>query len=493
MQYMNRQKLKIHSVKYNFIMSMILKMSTFIFPLITFPYVSRILGPEGNGKIAFATSFVYYFTMVAQLGIPNYGVKVCAQCRDDREALSRTTQELFIISTVMMLLSYAVMTVLILTVPKLQESMVLLFISSVTLVLTSIGMEWFYRAIEQYDYITFRNIAFKIIAVVLMLCLVRKPEDYILYGGITVIGNVGSNILNLIRVRRFIIIKPMGQYHILRHIRPTLTFFMLTVASTVYLNLDTVMLGFMTGDAEVGFYNAATKVKTILTSIVTSLGVVLLPRASYYIKQKRNKEFSQIIQKSFQFVIAMALPLTVYFIVEAGDAVQFLAGDGYAPAVQPMMIIMPTIFFIGLSNITGIQILVPLDMEKYTTISTVWGAVVDLVLNAIFIPKYGAAGAAFGTLVAEIVVLAVQLFYLRGKLNGTFDLKDAAKVVLAAVCATVGLLLIKVFFTTDSSFINLLVTAIVFFGIDGLVLIITKEAIIKAYVLDKLKEKFIKK
>ena len=140
MQYMNRQKLKIHSVKYNFIMSMILKMSTFIFPLITFPYVSRILGPEGNGKIAFATSFVYYFTMVAQLGIPNYGVKVCAQCRDDREALSRTTQELFIISTVMMLLSYAVMTVLILTVPKLQESMVLLFISSVTLVLTSIGM-----------------------------------------------------------------------------------------------------------------------------------------------------------------------------------------------------------------------------------------------------------------------------------------------------------------------------------------------------------------
>ena len=148
------KEIKIHSIKYNFIMNAILKMSSFLFPLITFPYISRILGPEGNGKVSFASSVVYYFTVVASLGIPTYGIRICTRYRDDKEKLSRTVHELLMINSVLTVLSYVVLVILTVCVPRLRGDWKLLLVSSVTLVLSSMGVEWFYQAIEQYAYIT---------------------------------------------------------------------------------------------------------------------------------------------------------------------------------------------------------------------------------------------------------------------------------------------------------------------------------------------------
>ena len=176
---MQKDELKIHSVKYNFIMNMILKMSSFIFPLITFPYVSRVLGAVGIGKVSFATSIIYYFTTIASLGIPTYGIKACAQCRNNKDQLSKLVHELIIISTIMTVVSYISFCILLLVVPKLFESRIVLLVTSSSLVLSSMGLEWFYQAIEQYDYITYRNLAFKVISIVLMFVFVTSSEDYI--------------------------------------------------------------------------------------------------------------------------------------------------------------------------------------------------------------------------------------------------------------------------------------------------------------------------
>lgn len=181
------------SLKLNFIMNAILTMSQFIFPLITFPYVSRILLPVGTGKVSFATSLISYFSMFAQLGIPTYGIRACAKVRDNREKLTRTAQELLSINIVMNVISYGVLVFALLFIPRLQEDRTLYFVVSATIFLTSIGMEWLYKALEQYTYITIRSIIFKFIALIAMFLLIHKQEDYVIYGGISILASSVNN------------------------------------------------------------------------------------------------------------------------------------------------------------------------------------------------------------------------------------------------------------------------------------------------------------
>ena len=178
--------MKQKSVKMNFVMNIILTMSNFIFPLITFPYVSRVLLPDGTGRVSFATSLVSYFAMFAQLGIPTYGIRACAKVRDDRKELTRTAQELLIINVVMSIISYAILFVALFTIPRLREDRTLYLVLSLTIILTSIGMEWLYKALEQYKYITIRSIIFKFVALIAMFALVHSKSDYVIYGGLTI-------------------------------------------------------------------------------------------------------------------------------------------------------------------------------------------------------------------------------------------------------------------------------------------------------------------
>lgn len=188
---------KTKSLKLNFIMNTILTMSQFIFPLITFPYVSRILLPEGTGKVSFATSVVSYFAMFAQLGIPTYGIRACAKIRDNREKLTKTVQELFIINFTMSLIAYVALFGAIALVPRLQQDKSLFLIVSLTILFNAIGMEWLYKALEQYTYITIRSIIFKFIALVAMFALIHQKSDYVIYGGISILA---ASALSLIHI-----------------------------------------------------------------------------------------------------------------------------------------------------------------------------------------------------------------------------------------------------------------------------------------------------
>lgn len=468
---------KIHSVKYNFIMNVILKMSSFIFPLITFPYVSRVLGAVGNGKVSFATSVIYYFSMIATLGIPTYGVKICAQYREDKEKLSKTVKELLIIESLAMIVSYIIFFIALYFVPRLREEKTLMLINSATILLTVFGVEWFYQAIEQYDYITFRNLVFKIISISLMFLLVHETEDYVLYGAINVLGTVGSNILNILRLRKLVDFKTKCTIQLSQHIRPVFMLFMLSAASMVYTSLDTTMLGFMKDDAAVGYYNAAVKLKNILVSLVTSLGTVLLPRLSNSLANKDMIAFNRLIKKSFNFVLLMSIPLTIYCIIEASDCINFLAGSGYQQAILPMQLISIAIIFIGLSNIIGIQILIPCGKENLTVLSTVVGAIVNIILNSILIPLYSAAGAALATTIAELSVLLVQVYFIRSHLHSMLQIQNIFKIFISGIVATLILLTNNYFIHIDSTFLSIIETGFLFFITYGVILIITREQI----------------
>ena len=468
--------IKTKSVKLNFIMNAILTMSQFIFPLITFPYISRVLLPEGTGRVSFATSVISYFAMFAQLGIPTYGIRACAKIRDDRNELTRTVQELFIINLVMSLFIYIALFAAIYTVPRLHQDKILFIVMSSMIFFNVIGMEWLYKALEQYSYITVRSIAFKFIGVVAMLVLVHQKSDYIIYGGLTILAGSASNIFNLLRVHKYVTLKPVGKYNFRRHFKAVIIFFAMSCATTVYTNLDKVMLGFMTSDQDVGYYHAAVRIKDILVSIVTSLGAVLLPRASYYVEHGLLDEFYRITKKAINFVWLFATSTMVFFILFAKEGVFFLSGSAYADAILPMQIIMPTLLFIGLTNVMGIQMLIPLGKERIVLYSEIAGMIVDLILNAILIPRFAAAGAAIGTLAAEAMVFAVQITALRKETRAAYNSVHYVHIVIALIISSAGALMCKNL--VDNNFLTLCISGAVFYAAYGIVLLLFKETLV---------------
>lgn len=460
----------------NFIMNIILTVSQVIFPLITFRYVAEILHPAGTGIVGFATSVVAYFALFAQLGIPTYGVRATAQVRDDKEELSRVVQELVIINLVMSALVYLVFAASLLVVPKFAENRALMIVTSTTIIFNAIGMEWLYKGLEQYSYITMRSIAFKFVAVILMFLMIKNENDTVMYAAISIFAGSASNILNLFHARKYIIMRPVGKYRFGRHMKPIIVFFAMSCATTIYTNLDTVMLGFMKSDTDVGYYNAAVKIKSVLLGVVTSLGTVLLPRASYYVEQKLMDEFYRVAKKAIHFVFLISFPMTVYFMFFAKEGIFFLSGDAYGGSIVPMQIIMPTLVLIGLTNIMGIQMLVPLGGEKIVLYSEIVGAVVDLILNTILIPNMASAGAAIGTLVAEIAVFLVQYVALRGSVRDMFlDMRYGALILATALGS---LFAVPVKMLRLGSFFTLCISAILFFGVYGIAMILMKEELV---------------
>lgn len=482
--------MKQKSIKLNFIMNAILQISAFIFPLITFPYVSRILGPSGTGNVSFATSIVTYFALFAQLGIPTYGIRATARVRDDKKLLSKTVQEIFIINAVMCVLAYFVFFVVLNLVPKMYNDKVLFIIISSTILFNSVGMDWLYKGLEKYTYITFVSIIFKFIALILMFVCVHHKNDYVIYGAISIFAASASNICNLVNIHKLIYIKPIFNYEFTKHFRPIMIFFAMSCATTIYTNLDTVMLGFMKDNVEVGYYNAAIKIKNVLLGVVTSLGTVLLPRASYYIENNMYSEFKRIAGKALNFVVLISFPLCLYFILFAKEGVLFLSGDAYSEAILPMQILMPTLIFIGLTNIMGIQMLIPLGREKVVLYSEIAGAIVDLVINTILIPIMASSGAAIGTLVAEMVVWIVQYIALKEDVKEAYVKIRYLPIVIGLAISALFSMPIKLLGL--SSFFTLLLSAIAFFGIYLVVLTVAKEKLVNEIEFQIL-EKILKK
>lgn len=482
------------SVKFNYLMNMLLTASNIIFPFITFPYVSRILMPDGLGKISFAQSCVSYFTMFAMLGIPTYGIRLCAKVRNDKEQLSKAVQELFILNSMAGIVAYLALAVSIFVIPEFRAERALFWVNSFTVLFNVIGVEWLYKALEEYSYITVRSLAFKVLSIVLMFALVHTKEDYVIYGAIAIIANVCSYGFNFLHLRKVVPIIRPAKYEFKKHWGPILTFFMVTCATTIYTSLDSVMLGFMSTDAMVGYYNAAVKMKKVLVTMVTAFGAVLLPRVSFYYQNKMFDDFRNIARKAFNYVIVVAFPISMYFMLMAQESILFLSGDAYKPAIIPMMIIMPTVFLIGLSNLTGMQILVPQGKERVVLVSVICGAVLDATINYIYIPKIGAAGASLGTTLAELLVLAVQVVALKDVIGQYLKGIQFGKIGAANIIATVvtyGAKYVVARTLTTNAFILLSTTAVVFALTYFFVLLLTKERFTQDYLWGFLKKKLL--
>ena len=459
------------SIKKNFILNLLLRVTRVTIPLITFPYVSRILQPEGLGRVTFAESFIAYLILIAQLGVPTYGIRACARVRDDREKLSRTVHELVAINLLMSLLAYAILIICMMKVPRIGNDREIFVIFSINIVMGAVGMDWMYEGLEQYSYITVRTLTLRLVSVILIFLLIHRPEQAPLYAGIVVFSVSGPQLVNLIHARKYIALRPVGRYHLSPHMKAALIFFLMAGITAVYTSLDKVMLGFIAGDAPVGYYSVAVKVKNVLFLCISALAAVLLPRSSYYVGTGRMEAQRKLSNKALNYVFIVSLSLALFFFLYTEESVLFLSGKNYVPAVLPMKIIMPGVGLIGLTNVFTTQVLIPIGKEKQVLSANVAGAVIDVLLNLMLIPKYGAVGAAVGTLAAEIGVFCTLLYY--GRRHVDLHSVEYRKIIPALLLAGLAGWVFRIM--EMNAFLKLLLASGVFFGVYGTVLIVTKE------------------
>lgn len=395
---------------------MIGTVSGFLFPMITFPYVSRVIMAEGIGQVQFYTSIINYVVLLTSLGIPLYATREVARIRDNISDLSRTTTEIITLNLILNILGYAVIFIMCFTVDEVMQNIPLFLLLSTSIVLTTIGCPWFFSGVEDFKYITLRGLVVKIICVVFLFVFVRDKQDLMLYAAYSVFGSIGNNILNFIRLRKYVRLDSfkLRELKIWRHLKPAFAIFILNLVTSIYVNLDKVMLGFLKDNECVGYYTAATMISHVLLTAVTSLGAVMLPRLSNLVKQGDMVSFHRLAKKSYNYIVTMSLPICGGLIVLAPSLIRIFSGEGFNPAIPTLQIISPIIVAIGISNLIGIQILYPLGKIKIVTLSTMIGAIVNVILNLILIPKFAQNGAAVATVVAENSVTLAQ-FALAGK------------------------------------------------------------------------------
>ncbi|WP_047999274.1 flippase [Lactiplantibacillus herbarum] len=466
--------MKIHSVKYNALFNVIYTLSNIIFPLITFPYVSRVLMATGNGKVNFFTSIATYGTTIAGLGLSTYGIRAVAKVRENRKKLSELTVELLVINFIGSVVVLGVLIISAFFVKEFRTELALFTITCVTILLSVIGMNWFYSGLEQYDYITRRSIIFKLISLILVFIFVKTKDDYVAYALITMFSTVGSYVFNFIYSRKFIEYRiDVKSINMIRHVKPTLLLFSSILAVSVYTNLDTIMLGFFSGNRAVGLYTVAVKIKWLLLMLINALSAVLLPRLSKHVEDGNLGSFNKIIKQSMEMILFISIPLTFFFIIMAKETVLVIGGRDYKQATLCMVILMPILIVSGFSNITGNQVLIPLGRDKAFLYAVSTGAVLNLILNIFVLPKYGANGAAVDTLLAEFLQMAIQAMFCRKIIKNNFKLKSFLQFIGATVIASVAIIVIKALFDF-SPVVGIIILSIVFASIYLVVLIISK-------------------
>lgn len=401
------------SVKKNIILNGINTISGIIFPVITFPYAARILSPDGIGAVNFLNSVISYIILLTSLGIPLYAVKEIAKYRDDKQNRDKVTVEIILLTTALCLLGYIGVWLLARFVPQIHSQSGLFYLLSLSIVFNSLGVNWFYQGIEDFKFITIRAIIIRTISAAALFIFVKNHSDLLYYGMIIVASTVGNNILNFIHLRKHISFSNIRfrELNFTRHISPALQVFAFNLITSLYIQLNSVMLGFISGDTETGYFTAGTKITHIALTFIVSIGTVMLPRCSHLLKSGDMESFSSVINKSLRLTLGLSLPICFGLILLATPVTVIFCGAEYIPAIPVVYFNAPVIIFISITNVMGIQILFPMDKIRLVIWSVSGGAAVNLILNFMLIPSYGAIGAAISTFFAELAVLLIQVIW----------------------------------------------------------------------------------
>lgn len=435
-----------------------------LFPLITSVYVARVLLPSGTGRVAYAQNVVTYFTLLASLGLPTYGTREIARTLSSEEKYNETFFELISINTISTTICAVAYYTLCFTTPSFRNDLQLYLVAGLAIVLNYFNIDWLYQGREEYKYIAIRGFLIKALSVALLFLVVREQSDYVAYAGIYCLVLGGNNFVNCIGLKRRVHFTKR-KLNLKRHLKPIIILFATTVAIELYTMLDTTMLGIMCSDQVVGYYSYAMKTTKIIITVLTAATTVLLPRLSstYHISRERYKSLAN---KGIAFLVSVSIPISTYMYFNAYDIVVFLYGNHYENAVETLKILALLIPFISFSTYLGAQILCSANCERDMLVAVSIGAITNILMNAILIPRFYQNGAAIASVASEFIVMLCDAYFVKRIIELRIPIKTVMVTVVTSMSVAICTLIIHEY--VSSMFLRLLIagiTMVVVFGV----------------------------
>lgn len=435
------------SLKKNFIYNGLMLFFNIGFPLITAPYISRVLGAEKIGEISFATSFAQWFILLSAMGFTVYGTREIARIRDNKEELNKVFSEILTLNIITVIFFLIVYYIIIFSITKFQNNNKILLIYSINLVLSFSSLEWFYYGIENYEYISKRSLLFKSISVILLFIFVREEKDFYNYVSIIIFAMGASNILNLINSKKYVKYK-FGIN--LKHIFNAKIFYFQNLLGSVYNVIDVLLLGILSTSVEVGYYTRSKQLIGLLSVFILCFARTIYPRLSnYYITE--ISEYKRLVNFSFKIISFLNFPFIVGTIFLSEDIMYLFGGENFIGASNSLKIMSLLLFSTIYSVFLDTHISVPSGNEKNTFYGNIGVAICTLSLNLILLKKYGSSGAAIGICCGELIGFFIQFYRIhRQKLYLGFLNKKILKYILSSLTMGISLFILKKIFVKTS-------------------------------------------
>lgn len=432
------------SIKKNYIYNLAFQILTLIVPLITTPYLSRVLGADGIGTFSYIESVSSYFVLFATLGLTIFGQREISYVQDDRKKRSIIFWETCLIELVATLL--CIVAYVIFSLQQKNSNLYLVLVINLISVIANIS--WFFQGLEEFGRIALRNIIFKILGVIYIFAFVTEKDDVIFYLFGVAFFNLLNNLSFWTMIPKFVDKPSLKDLHPTRHLKTVFTLFAPTIAISIYTVLDKTMIGLITDDSfENGYYEQATKMSRVALTIVTSLGVVMIPRIGFMFSQKNIAAVRENMYRSYRFVWLLGIPLTLGLIAVSQNFVPWFYGKGFDKVIPLLSVLSLLIIAIGINNVTGVQYLIPTKRQNTFTLTVIIGAIFNFLLNLLFIYYWKSIGAAIASVIAETIIAILQLIIVRKELSAKEILKCGIHYYLAGFVMFAVLICIRDSFT----------------------------------------------
>ena len=468
------EKAKKRSFAGNYIFNLLYQVIALALPLVTTPYLSRVLGADGIGKYSFAQSIVSYFALAAALGTTLYGQRQIARVSAYPEERSRLFWEIFIFRVIGAAVAAGIYCCSIL--PIYSSSALLYAVAAIEIITVAFDITWFYQGMEDFQPIAVATAVGRVLAMVAIFVFVKDKNDLIIYVVCYCASLLAGNIFSWKNIKGYLVRVTTKSFRIRKHLLPALSLFVSQFAIQMYTVLDKTMIGLITrSDFENGYYEQSQKLIKVLIALVTSLGVVVASRVAVLWKEEKKKDVYDMIYGSFRFVFAIGLPMAVGCMLILSRFVPIFYGEGFEPVIPIISILVFMFPVLGCSNVIGIQLLVPTGREKLLTASVVVGACVNVVLNLFLIYFFAAKGAALASVIAELAVTAVQFWFVRKEVKLSKVLKIFARYALFTLIMGAAGLAIAHF--AMGGLLGIVIIALPCVAVYGALLLITKDPV----------------
>lgn len=444
-----------------------------LFPLITYPYAFRILHTEGIGKVNYATSIISYFSLLAALGISTYAVREGAKIRDKSNEFNTFCNEVFSLNILTTIASYILLFMVAFFVKPLAEYRSLLFLLSLTIVFTTFGIEWVNTIFEDFLFVTVRSIGTYIITLFLLFVLVKNENDYLKYALLTVVTSGCICVFNWMHCKKYVHLKFTLKMNVQKHIRPILTFFANAVATSIYVNSDTTMLGYFAGNHFVGLYALSVKVYNVIKTMLAAVYTVAVPRLAYFVGQDDKNSVKSVFTALFSNLTIILLPAGIGLASISREIVLLMGGEEYLEATLTLQILSFALIGAIFGGAITYCLNIPLGREKVNAKATTISAVINVLLNIVMIPVFKQNGAAFTTLIAEFFVVIYCAIEFKN-IGDYLDLKKWSQNLVQAIigCGMIFAItaLVKVLFSALVTRVILIIAgSVLAYGIELIV------------------------